>query len=82
MAERIGDPEARRRMLANEQPAKRKPLPKRIYVERWDDEREDSIHYEPTGYGVDLRGNTSRIYVYQRVTQIELRAEKKKAKSR
>lgn len=58
---------------------KRKPLPSRIYVERWPDEsREDTIHYAPTGYGVDLlTGKTSRVAVYRRVTAKELAIEKK-----
>lgn len=42
-------------------------LPEKLYLERWPEEtdREDAIHYEQTGYGVDMRtGATSEITVY------------------
>jgi len=57
----------------------RKPLPKRIYVERWPDEdRDDAIYYQPTGYGIEwMTGKRSTVTVYQRVTQRELAAERK-----
>ncbi len=45
------------------------PPPDRIYLERWPEEleRDDQIHYEQTGYGVDMRsGVTSTIHVYVR----------------
>lgn len=47
--------------------SKRKP-PDRVYLEQWPEEaqRDDAVHYEQTGYGDDMRGNTSRITVYAR----------------
>jgi hypothetical protein len=45
------------------------PPPDRIYIERWPEEpeRDDRIHYEQTGYGVDMHtGATSEIHVYLR----------------
>jgi hypothetical protein len=50
-------------------------VPKEIYLERWpaNANRCDTIHYEPVGYGDDLRGNTSTIHRY-------ILAPKRKAK--
>lgn len=43
-------------------------LPEKIYLERWpeDANREDTIHYEPVGYGIAPSGYSSRITVYVR----------------
>lgn len=40
--------------------------PERLYLEQWPEEaqRSDAVHYVQTGYGDDMRGNTSRITVY------------------
>lgn len=48
--------------------AKRSPAPERIWLEQWPEaaQRDDAVHYEQTGYGDDLRGNTSGITVYVR----------------
>jgi len=49
-----------------------KRAPKRIYLEIWPEgtSREDQVHCEPTGYGVDMRtGATSRIVAYERVAR-------------
>lgn len=42
--------------------------PNKIYVEVWPEEcdRDDIIHYERTGYGIDMDGNASEIIVYSR----------------
>lgn len=62
--------------------AKSKPLPRFLYVERWPEEaqRQDSVHYEPTGFGDDMRGNTSTITMYRRLTREEVRDLRRKAK--
>lgn len=43
-------------------------VPERIWLERWPEEadRDDTIFYEQAGYGDNLRGHTSTVYVYVR----------------
>lgn len=55
--------------------------PKKLWLEQWPDRafRDDSIHYEQTGYGDDLRGSTSRITVYVRESEL-IRAQRELAK--
>lgn len=51
---------------------RRKTPPKRIYLEVWSEEsgNTDAVHYEKTGYGIDMATKTtSQIYVYERVPQ-------------
>lgn len=60
--------------------------PKRIYLEVWPEEadRSTTVHLSQTGYGVDLAsGESSRIFVYERVPQRRLADERrKKAKTK
>lgn len=47
-----------------------KRAPKRIWLEIWPEgtRRPDQVHYEQTGYGVDMAtGRSSRIVVYERL---------------
>jgi len=56
-------------------------LPKRLYLERWPEgsENADTVHYDPTGYGIDMATKEqSRIYVYERVPVLRLAAERKR----
>ncbi len=43
-------------------------VPAKLYLEHWPEEagRDDAIHYERVGYGDDMAGHTSTIYVYVR----------------
>lgn len=61
-------------------------LPEKLYLERWPAEldREDSIHYQPTGCGIDMRtGATSEITVYVKESpRAERRARHEQAAER
>ena len=57
-----------------------KRAPKRIYLEVWPagSLREDRVHYQQTGFGVDMMtGDTSRIVTYERVPQKQIDAARK-----
>ena len=50
--------------------------PEHLWLEQWPDEsdRDDYIHYGPTGYGIGSDGFTSRVTVYRRLTDAEVEA--------
>lgn len=56
--------------------------PQRIYLEVWPEaaQRDTAVHFEQVGYGDDMRGNTSSIYVYERVPAQPRRSARRKRK--
>lgn len=56
--------------------------PRSVYLKIWPDAagRDAALHFEPVGYGDDMRGHTSRITEYIRADLVVAKPKKKRVK--